>query len=136
MQDTKTHQKNKLHHLWVPPISIVPKPYRLRLSLLNDGYEEGDCPAREFVFPSLMGLTIAIQQLEEAFKEPGYSARKAGVKIPGNEGDRSDDGRWESIVIHFKPDEASESWKECIGRIHGIEKDWGLVEEKEEDDEE
>ena len=83
-----------------------------------------------------MGLTIAIQQLEETFKGPEYSIRKAGVKIPGNEGDRSDDGRWESIVIHFKPDEASESWKDCTGHIQGIEKNWGLVEEKEEVDEE
>jgi len=97
--------------------------YHLRISVLKDMEERGDCPARTFAFKSLHHLTHATNQLEAAFSET-CDIRKCGGEAPDAMGGRVNDGRFECMTIEFDSEAAREGWREFMARLKGLEDEW------------
>ncbi len=132
------------HHLWEPPAhksgSASTHPYRLRLSVLSDDEEHGDCPSQTFVrssplfhaslfnlqqmFPSLHHLTHATNILNFQFPQSEYATTKCGVETPSNEGERIEDGHTEMMVIKYDSQRVGGTWKEFLGRLRDAQVGW------------
>ena len=79
-------------------------------------------------FQSLHNLTTAIGKIDSIFGRglSEYKIDKYGVEAPEAEGGRLEDGRTESIVIHYDPQTADESWKEFLARLGGAKEGWSV----------
>jgi len=134
------------HHLWQRSDSHRGEPeqeranedvaseYRLRITVLKDGEEQGDVPARTYHFPSLHHLTHATNSIDAAFSPP-FEVKKAGVEAPEDEVDagRGGDGHLERVEIEFTTVEdededgnivPKEDWHSFLKRLKALEEVW------------